>query len=271
MFKRIALLFAALAFALPAFTQLPPVAPESNLSKVAGIYVSSQYAKNPLGVVGVNAPTGTGSQTYTLVKGWTTLPDGRFVMPWTVNQTVTWGDANQETDTITAVGSGCGYNQPLNTCQITMSVTYAHGQGAQLFSASNGFYEAAADAAASGGGTVYWAVDCGNTVLSTSSATNTLTCVVPKTFTTVGVSAYVTTSITTAVSYSLGISGHTAAFMTSCTSVTAGTNCSQFVPAPTALAAGTGTSAVLITMNATPGAGALHTRVWGYTMIQSSY
>lgn len=238
-------------------------------SFASGVYYAPDY--NFHQEVYTGSTLTSSSYTITVFAPTITLRDGRVVSVYSTSNPITIGSgANQETVTPSAV-AGCGVGQPYRGCMITATFTYAHGKGDIITSGTNGWAEAVTDAASHGGGTVYWEQDCGSVTLSTSGATTTTTCNVPKTQTTLGASVYVNTTVTTAASYSLGISGHTTTFMSSCTSLTAGTNCSQFVPAPTALAAGTGTGAVLVTANATAGAGVIHVKLWGYTMAQSSY
>lgn len=243
---------------------------QSILTHVGGVFVSKNYSywnmviDNPTQVVSASPAT------FTLRQGSYTLPDGRVQTPF-VNEIVTIGAGSvQENVTLTAV-SGCYANAPYDSCTISGNTSNSHGKGELVVSSSQGIQEAVNDAASQGGDSVYWEVDCGNVTLSTSSATTTTACLVPKTFTTLGASLYVTTAITTSTTTSLGITSHTTTFMNACTSVTLASSCGQFVPAPTALAGGTGYGDLIITSSTTAGAGAVHPKVWGYIGVQSSF
>lgn len=251
----------------------------STISKIGGrIFYAQEYNLKQANVYIVAGNSATGSQTISLSTGSVKLQDGRAVVPFAVNVPITINDANQETVTITAV-SNCVptgtiqdiYNIQATLCQVTASFSNTHGAGAQVWSGDGGFLEALNDAGNSGGGEVFWSVDCGVITLSTSGATTTSTCKVPKTFTNAGASVYVTTAITTSASYSVGISSATTAFVTSCTGLTAAAGCYGFQTAPGTTAQGTGTGALLITANATAGAGAVHLTAWGSTAAQSNY
>jgi hypothetical protein len=230
--------------------------------------------------------TATGSYSISLYKPTVTLSNHRQVAifgntavasqnvalpPFNIGNV---GAGNFETVT-SYTTSGCNVQNAgaaaQGSCQITATFTYSHGRGDQITSADNGFQEAMNDASNNGGGPVAWTIDCGVITLSTSGATTTSTCLVPKTFQDGGASVHVTTTVTTAASYSLGISGSTAAWITSCTSLTAGLGCALFQTGPTAVQQGSSTADLLITANATAGAGAMHVRVWGISEAQSAY
>lgn len=175
--RKLLSVFASLLFlfgtvALPVAAQQAQFSyPPAAQSRGDGVFSASQYAVNPLGRIAIGN-TATGSQTITLVSGQTTLPDGRVVQPFAVNNTITIADANPETDTITAV-SGCAIGAAPNTCQITASFTSVHGASAQVISGSLGLYEAMYDAWNSGGGTVavdsYWGKIGGTSAMLTAS------------------------------------------------------------------------------------------------------
>lgn len=230
--------------------------------------------------------TGTGAYTISLYAPTITLEDGRQVLPFGFSTVATEnvaippitignpGSTTQETVTPTSV-SGCNIqNQGAaaqGLCQITATFTYSHGRGEMITSGDAGWQEAMNDAAANGGGLVRWAVDCGIITLSTSGATTTSTCNIPKDFTNMGGSVHVTTTVTTSASYSIGISGATAAFVSACTSLTAGLGCAGFQVSPTVVNGGAGEGALLITANATAGAGAMRVKVWGFSQAQANY
>lgn len=253
--------------------------PGSIISRIGGrIFYAEQYNLRNAGIFIVGGNSATGSQSITLSAGSVKLQDGRAVVPFAVGVPLTINDASQETVTITAV-SNCTpsgtvpdiENPAAYLCTITATFANTHGAGALVTSGDNGILEAFNDAGNSGGGFVFWSQDCGTVTLSTGGASTTTTCTIPKTFGDAGASVYVKTTVTTAASYSIGLTGSTAAFVTSCTSLTAGTNCSQFQTGPAQVTQGTGTGTVLITANATPGAGALHVTVWGKSAVQSNF
>jgi hypothetical protein len=248
-------------------------------------YNASDYNYAPVSVYSGSTATSS-SYTITLYAPGVTLSNHRIVAifgntavasqnvalpPFTIGNP---GSSNQETVTSYTV-SGCnnigtGASQYGN-CQLTATFTYAHGRGDIISSADNGFQEAMNDAANNGGGQVYWNIDCGIITLSTSGATTTSTCLVPKTFQDGGASVHVTTTVTTSASYSIGITSSTAAWITSCTNLTAGLGCALFQTGPTAVEQGASTGDLLITANATAGAGAMRVRVWGESQAQSAY
>jgi hypothetical protein len=282
--KRIFSLGVALALSVAAFGQANYTTPPSHrLSTALGIYDANAY--NYLTSV-YSGSTGTGAYTITLYTPQITLQDGRVVLPFALATVATEnvaipsitignpGSSNQETVTPSSV-SGCNIiNQGAATqglCQITATFTYAHGRGEQVISGDLGWQEAMNDAAANGGGDVHWIVDCGIITLSTSSATTTTTCLIPKDFTSIGGSVHVTTTVTTAATYGVGISGATSAFISGCSSLTAGLGCAGFQVSPTAVNGGAGEGDLLVTTNATAGAGALRVKVWGWSQAQSSF
>lgn len=251
----------------------------SDISLIGGrVFYAREYNLRAANIYIVGGNSATGSQTITVSSGSVKLLDGRAVVPFAVGVPITINDASQETVTITAV-SNCvprGQLQDLQNaaaslCSITASFSNTHGAGASITSGDNGILEAFNDAGNNGGGTVFWENDCGKITLNTGAVGTTTTCAVPKTFDNAGASVYVTTTITTTASYSLGITGSTAAFVTSCTSLTAGTNCSQFQTGPAQVTQGTGTGTLLITANVASGAGVVHATVWGYSAVQSNF
>jgi hypothetical protein len=246
----------------------------AHVSRIGDEYFAAQYAKWGANIVAGN--TATGSQTVTVCPAMPTLPDGRTVAVFAVGVPIQFdnGGPSAETVTLTAV-SASSVTQSGETCEnLTGSFNNTHGASQnpqQVISGDGGILEAFADAAQNGGGDVYWSCDAGNITISTSSTTNTTSCSIPKTWLWTGQSVYVTTTITTTASYGLGIASHTTSIASACTALTAGTNCSQFVPSPTALAGGSGLGALLLTTNAAAGAGVAHVKVWGETAVASSY
>lgn len=269
------LLCAALSFGQSYLSQ-PPTSP--------AVWNAADYNYPPQAVY--SGSTSTGAYTISLYAPGVTLANHRVVAifgntavatenvalpPFTIGNP---GSSNQETVTSYTV-SGCsstgtGASQYGN-CQISATFTYAHGRGDFITSADNGFQEAMNDAANNGGGPVAWSIDCGIITLSTSATTTTSTCLIPKDFFNVGASVHVTTTVTTSASYGVGISGATSAFISACTSLTAGLGCAGFQVSPTTVNGGAGTGDLLITTNATAGAGAMRVRVWGETQAQSNY
>lgn len=242
---------------------------QSTLTHVGGVFVAKNYSYWSLVINNATSVPAASPASFILRQGSMTMPDGRVIAPF-VNEVVLIGSgSSQETVTLTAV-SGCFQNAPVDSCTIAGNTSNAHGRGDQVVSGTGGIGEASADAANQGGGSVYFEVDCGKITLNTGNATTTSSCLVPKTFTNLGASVYVTTTVTTSASYSIGIASATTAWMTSCTALTAGTTCSQFVNAPTKTATGAGTGDLLITANASAGAGVVHVKVWGYIGVQAN-
>jgi len=250
-------------------------------SRAVGVFDSTKY--NQWGGFILAGNSATGSQTITVCPAMLALPDGRVIQPMAPANGVfppitidAQSSALVETVTPTAYSlvapqSGTG-NAPC--AAITATFAYLHSPSyatTQVISGDQGIMEAINDASMNGGGTVYWQADAGNVTLNTGSATTTTTTNIPATFLSLGGSAYVKTSITTAASYSLGTSTSTAAFLSSCTSLTAAQTCSQFVAAPTKVSGGTGLAPLVITANVAAGAGVVHVRAWGYTLAQSSF
>lgn len=219
----------------------------------------------------------SGAYSITVFKPSITLRDGRVVYPFSTTAPITIGQGSaKETVTPSSVANCSGINPAGTYCTITATFSNAHGKGDIIVSGDNGIQEAISDARRNGGGNVWFRQDCGIVTLSTSSATTTASCKIPSTYVTVGFSVYVTTTITTSASYDIGTSDDTDSFNTpaACTSLTAGTTCAAFNTAPLRVD-GTGTftglNAVLITANATAGAGAVHLTVWGYVQVPANF
>ena len=253
----------------------------AQFSRAVGVFDSTKYSQWGAFILSGNAATG--AQTITVCPAIVALPDGRVIQPMAPANGVfvpltidSQSSALVETVTPTAYSligpqSGTG-NVPCAAITATFANLHSPSYATtQVISGDQGVLEAINDASNTGGGIVYWQADAGNVTLSTSSASTTTPVSIPATFLAMGGSAFVKTTITTSASYSLGTSTTTTAFLSSCTSLTAGLTCSQFVTAPAKVSGGTGLTPLLITANATAGAGAVHVRAWGYTMAQSSF
>jgi len=249
----------------------------SPFHNVGGIYYSQAYSKWQATVFG--GPYASGSATLIIYPAYVTLPDGYAFSPFSTSVPITvgLGTANQETETPSAVSVGpCPAGMPATQpcASVTATWTYTHGQGDLVNSGSQGIEDAIYDATNAGGGLVFFQVDCGPVTLSTSGATTTISaCQVPKSYLSMGGSAYVETTVTTATSYSLGISGSTTSFINACTSLTAGTHCEAFAAKASPVNSTVATyvlTPLLITASTTAGAGVVHVRAWGYTPAQSA-
>jgi hypothetical protein len=154
---------------------------------------------------------------------------------------------------------------------VTGSFYYNHGGSGLVNSGDVGIEEAITDAGAQGGGSVFWMVDTGIVTASTGGVTTTTTVKIPTTFYTQGASGRITTTVATATTWSVGVSGTTAAFCTSDSTMTAGQTCGANQAATALVGTGsTALTAILFTFTGTPSAGALKTRVWGYTPVQAA-
>jgi hypothetical protein len=253
----------------------------SALSNVGSWYYSPAYSQWRGFTETAISVTGS-STTVVLGPSVITLPDGRIVHPFGASDSalvpITFDmGSTAETITPTAVSvttcpTNGDFSPPAQCVTFTGTFTNTHGVHSYVGSGTQGVAEAIADAGSNGGGDVYFQIDCGTVTLNTGAATTTPggSCQVPTTFTNLGGSSLVKTTVTTAANYSLGISGSTTSFINACTQLTAGQSCGGFVTSPTRVGAGsTALTNVLITANATPGAGALHIKVWGYTSVQT--
>jgi hypothetical protein len=247
---------------------------QSTLTHVGGWYVAQNYNYWALQINNASSVPAASPATFVLRQGSYSLPDGRVLVPY-VGEIVNVGAGSvEEAVTLTAV-SGCYQNAPVDSCTISGNTSNAHGRGELVTSGTGGIGEAAADAANVSGGDVFFQLDCGPVTMNTGGVTTTIStgpCAnIPKTFINLGASVYVTTTVTTTASYSLGIASATTAFVTSCTALTAGTTCSQFVQAPAKTAQGAGFGNLLVTANAASGAGVIHPVVWGYIGVQTNH
>lgn len=259
-------------------------ASSSPLHKFGSFYYAPAYSTWQASIISGNTSTGAGTSIIVAAQSnGVTLNDGTVLPLATVFNTATpiyVGDANAETVTPTGVSIGVcpagnlGVGGSGNNCAtITGSFSNTHGQSALIYSGDGGIEEAITDAAANGGGQVNFEADCGRTTMNTGGVTTTTSqCQVPLNMVGTGASAYVTTTITTTATYSLGIAGTTTLFFTSCASLTAGLNCTAKSVAPTESATGTSfaLTPVIVTANAASGAGVVHLKVWGYSQVPSN-
>lgn len=282
--KRVTSLFAICAVLLAgalAFGQQTPVPqPALSASYDMGVFYAPNFGKwqVPLG----SAITGGATTVFNAAFAVATTPDGLVFVPFAVNERITIGlGSTQDTVTISALsncnpGANAVPGQPV-VCSITVSgaPTNSHSSGEPILSADNGIMEATGYAANTGGGQVYFLVDCGIITLNTGAATTTSTCFIPNQYISIGGATRVTTTITTSASYSVGSVNATTSMITSCTALTAGTTCIAFQSAPaSALVTGAtaaNLTALLITANASAGAGALHAKVWGFVEAQPAF
>lgn len=279
--KRSATLVATLCLlAGAAFTQQLPTSDPPTRSSFNGTYFAPNFGKWVVPVGAAIASSGTSLQAAFAV---TTTPDGVEFEPFAANGRINIGTGSiQETATISSV-SNCNKGalalpgQPV-VCTITLSAgtTNAHAIGEPITSADNGIMEASQYAQETGGGNVYFLVDCGIIALSTSSTTTTSTCFVPNVFYNQGSGSRVTTTITTSASWAVGISNATSAFSTANSTLTAGTTSIANQPAIALSAISSPTSngltAVLITAGTSAaGAGKVHVKVWGYSPAQAAF
>lgn len=284
-----ALLFAGASFAqgIPA----PGIAPLGQIGcggaggshRVGSIFYAPCYATWQGVILSGNAASG--SAVIVIMPssnggaGGMTLADGS-VIPlstiFTTNMKLTINDANAETVTPTGVAIGpcpvgfLGVGASIQCASVTATFSNTHGASALVYSGDAGVEEAITDAGNLGGGDVYWQVDTGIVVLSTSGLTTTTTTFVPTTFYAGGASARVTTTITTSTNWAVGVSGTTSSFCAANSTLTAGTTCTQ---AATALV-GTGSTALTALLytvtGANAGAGAIKSRVWGFTPVSAT-
>ncbi len=138
------------------FAAIPSYGQQTAESRVAGVFVASQYnyglAGAPIRILTGNAATG--SATVTVNSAVAVLPSGVPVAVFNVNAPITVGiGANVETVTPTAV-SGCTIGAPQGTCQVTATFANTHGSGEMIFSGTGGLQEAINDAFKGGGGMV---------------------------------------------------------------------------------------------------------------------
>lgn len=259
------------------FAQQTPVPVPSVQSTFDGVYYAPNFGKWQLQLAG--AITATGSQAFLVNAGFTTTGDGITFVPFAVNEKISVGTGSTaEIVTISAVSNCNTAALPGSPAVCTVTATsFAnnHGIGEPVTSADNGSIEALAYASNTGGGLVYFSVDCGVVTLSTSGATTTTTCFIPSLYFNQGSAARVTTTITTATDWEVGALGKLASFTTANATLTAGTTAftTQGVYAMNLTTGATTNSlvAVLVTCTGTAGAGAIHIKVWGYAPAQPAF
>ena len=289
--KRIGLLIAMLALsALPSVAQQGPIVPANSnpIHRIGSNYYATGYSTWQAVIISGNTGTGAGTSIVVApqgmgVGGVVGLQDGTSIPLASVFNTATpvfINDANAETFTPSGVTIGAcpagnlGVGGASICATITGTIANTHGQSAFVQSGDGGIEEAITDSQTNGGGLVYYERDCPVLTLSTGSTTSTTTnCSVPLNTVATGASVFVTTTITTAASYSVGIAGNTTTWISGCTALTAALNCSAKNVAPTETATGTSfaLSAVLVTTNANAGAGAVHVKVMGYSQTSSTH
>jgi hypothetical protein len=172
--KVLSILLGLLMVAAPMTAQAPP-APPNRSSFVGGVYYASNYAYGitsaPVKIL--SGPTATGAGTIYLASGSVSLPDGRVIAPFATTAAITVGTgATLETVTPSAV-SNCYAGS--NSCAVTATFTYLHGQGDIVRSGTIGLQEAINDAKNNfAGGQVvvdgYWKMLGGTSTMITSTA-----------------------------------------------------------------------------------------------------
>jgi hypothetical protein len=156
--RTLAFLAAALlvvATGVPSSAQYAPSG-GSNLSRVAGRFVASNYNYPSTNNYVVNGNSATGTATITLQIASIKLPDGRQILPYNIfTPIIVGGPSNQEYLLPTAV-SNCYYNSSTGNgqCQVTGSFSNTHGFGDPVVSGTAGMAEAIYDAYLVGGGIV---------------------------------------------------------------------------------------------------------------------
>lgn len=119
-------------------------------SRVGGRFVAFNYGNWAIPLYTV--PSGTGSKTFAPLYDTVTLSDGRSFMPFATNAPLTVGN---ETVTVTAVGSGCTFNNTVpGACVLTATFSNTHTNADKIGSGTFGLQESLNDAGASGGGAV---------------------------------------------------------------------------------------------------------------------
>jgi hypothetical protein len=265
--------FRNLIFALAFMILLPFCAQAQNAPWRNGDYNSVDYAQWKV-QISPGSPTGNGTQTFQLQTiGGVELPNGRTFQVFSTNTPVLIGvGANQETATPSAV-SGCLFTgQALGTCSVTFTgLTNSHGPGDLLQSGDQGIQEAINDAAASGGGQVWWRIDTGQVTLSTGAANTNLGAVnIPARSVVISATARVNVTIGTCTGgWSLGITSGTE-FTAANTTLTAGTTTDSSTGGTTFI---TGTAGLPIAhcTTANASAGAIHAVFQGYKLVAPSF
>lgn len=275
------LLSAAGVFAQGTFPGNPQqVSPQH---RIGGVFQALAY--NSWQAIILSGNAASGSQSIIVYPGpggaaAIEIADGTTLSLATVfntNTPISINDANAEVVTPTAVSiSTCpagnlGVGSSSQCAVITATFANTHGQSALVTSGDFGIEEAITDAGNQGGGTVFWMVDTGIVTLSTGGATTTTTTKIPTQLYGIGAAARITTTVTTATTWSVGsTTGGAAIFCSSNSTMTAGTTCIANQAAPAVTGTTQALTTVLFTFTGTPGAGAIKARVWGFTPVQAS-
>lgn len=264
--------------------QTGTVAPPTQDSYNNGVYYAPNFGQ---WAVKLASTITSGSTTvFTVDRGTVQTPDGIVFVPFRANEKISLGSGTVgEIVTISSI-SGCNVSALSGTfpqCTITLSgtTTNSHFSSELVTSADSGimeaigYAEATVGAAGTAGAQVYFNVDCGIITLNTGGATTTSTCFVPNQFYNQGAAARVSTTITTATTWQLGVLGFLTSFTASNSTMAAGTTAFTTQGAY-ALNLATGATspglvAVLVTCTGTPAAGALKTKVWGYVAVQPAF
>jgi hypothetical protein len=257
----------------------------SSLHRVGGTFYALGYSTWSSVLISGNTSTGAGVSVVVYPGSTTateTLADGTPVPLAVVFNTntpilVDIGQGNAEVVTPTSVsfgpcpGGNLGVGGSATCATVTGTFANTHGQSAIVTSGDFGIEEAITDAGNQGGGTVFWMVDTGIVTLSTGGATTTTTTKVPTQIYGIGAAARITTTVTTATTWSVGsTTGGAAIFCSSNSTMTAGTTCIANQVAPAVTGTTQALTTILFTFTGTPGAGAIKARVWGYTPVQAS-
>lgn len=271
----------ALLSALPAQAQGPQYpSTASPLHFVGGQFNAAAYATWSARIISGN--TGTGAGTSIIVTAPGPLLDNTQLPITTLLNTstpVSINDANAETFTPSGVtiapcpAGNIGVGGSQNCATVTGTIANTHGPSAFVVSGDQGVEEAIIDAGQQGGGIVNFGVDCGNVTLNTGGlVTTTTNCQVPLSEISMAGSVVVKTTASGPASYGVGTTTTSTAFVTACTSLTAGTNCQQFQTAPTKIAgASLALTPVLVTALTTNfAAGVFHIKVFGYSQVNSA-
>lgn len=246
---------------------------QANLSRAVGIYNSQLYQ---YGAYILNGNSATGSQTITVCPALVTLADGRQINPWGTNVPIIVDPQSTtavETVTPSAVSQVTPSNAPGNiACEnITATFSNAHGASfnpAQVISGDQGINEAINDAAANGGGDVFWQIDSGALTLSTGGqTTNASAILIPTRSVVSGATAIVKTTITgCAGGWSLG---HTSGveFGAANTTLTAGTTTDSSTLVPNYVFNVAAHVPIVFCTTGAATAGVVHARYWGHKLV----
>lgn len=281
---------------LAAAQQTGVPAPVNQPSYANGVYYAPNFGQWSLKLA--SAITASSTTVFTVNKGYVSTPDGIVFVPLRANEKIWIGTGTlAEIATISSI-SGCNLaavdgSTPVCTITLTGTTTNSHNVPEAITSADSGIMEAisfaenavgtTANGVAQGstgggvaGGQVYFEADCGIITLNTGGLTTTSSCFVPNQFFNAGSASRVSTTITVTASWAVGIVNNTSAFSTANATLTAGTTAYgvQGTPAVALVTGATSPNltAVLITgATSNPGAGAVKTKVWGYTAVQPSF